>query len=73
MTNDKLAQLLADLDKRLAVVAAQAQKAVDQAGKALAQVNELRDDVARMRKAVISSTDTQEYAPAVPAKKPGRK
>jgi hypothetical protein len=73
VTNDKLAQLLTDLDKRLAVVAVQAQKAVDQASKALAQVNELRDDVARMRKAIISNTDTQEYIPAASARKPGRK
>ena len=73
MTNDKLAQLLGDIDKRLAAVAAQAERAVEQAQKALAQVNGLREDVDRIRKAVIGSTDTQEYVPAMPVKKSGRK
>jgi hypothetical protein len=73
VTNDKLAQLLGDIDKRLAGLAAQAEKAVDEAQKALAQVNGLREDVDRIRKAVISNTDTQEYVPAMPVKKTGRK
>ena len=73
MTNDKLAQLLGDFEKRLAAVAAQAEKAVEQAEKARAQVNELREEVGRMRKAIIASSDTQEYVPAAPPRKAGRK
>jgi hypothetical protein len=73
VTNDQLVQLLAELDRRLAAVAAHGQKAFEQAEKTLAQVNALREEVARMRKAVIASTDTQEFTPALPPRKPGRK
>jgi hypothetical protein len=73
VTNDKLAQLLGDLDRRLAAIAAQAEKAAEQVQKALVQVNGLREDVDRIRKAVISNTETAEYSPAKVVKKPGRK
>ena len=73
MTNDQLTRFLGDLEKRLEVVALQAQKASDQARKAVALLNGLREEVGRLKQVVLSTTDTQEYEAARAPKKSPRK
>jgi hypothetical protein len=66
MTNDELTQLLGDFEKRLTAIAAQAAKASEQAQKTLALTKALREEVARVRKTVISTTETEEHIPLPP-------
>lgn len=73
MTNEELTRLLGDLEKKLEAVAVQAHKANNQARKAEALLNGVREEVARLKRKVISSTETQEFEISVPAKEPPRK
>ncbi len=73
MTNDELTRFLADLEKKLEVVGAQAHKASEQARKAVALLNAVREEVSRVQRHVISTTETVEYEAAPPPRKQPRK
>jgi hypothetical protein len=73
MTNEELTQLLADFEKKLAFVAAQARVATQQSRKAEALVKALREEVSRLKRKVIASTETQEFEVPDASKKPQKK
>jgi hypothetical protein len=61
MHEDEVADFLAEFDKRLAAIAAEAQKAREQAEQALTLLNVLREETARWRRKIICATETAEH------------
>ena len=59
MTTDEVLNLLAALEKKVAVIACQAEEACEQVRYTVDQANRVLGDIERMRQDVLTSSDTE--------------